>query len=347
MKTNGLLFALLMVWASTSFAQVDNGNGQFGTRIYSDFYWMAAHHDEDVEGNNGFWIRRVYFTYDHQINDTFSARFRLEGNSPGNFTDDEKITPVVKDLYLRWENDRHQVVGGISPTPTFALVEDIWGYRSIEKTPLDLLDFGSSRDFGIAARGQLDEEGKLSYNFMFGNGNSNNSEINIGKKTMLALSYQLNKNLLFEAYGDWNDNPGETDRVTLQGFVAWQSDNYNVGILYAHQNRANAAVSPGGVVGDLNLDLASVFANFIFSEQTGGFLRIDHAFDPVPGGEDIDYLPISSDAEATIVIGGLDFEIYSDIHLMPNVESVIYGEDAAGITPATDLVPRLTLYYEF
>lgn len=348
MKITGILCVLLMVRASTSFAQLNTGDkGKFSGLVYSDFYWMAAHHDNEVEGHNGFWIRRVYFTYDREISESFSARFRLEANSPGDFITEAKLSPVVKDLYLKWQNKRHQVWAGISSTPTWGLTEDVWGYRAVEKTPLDLLNFGSSRDFGIAARGQLDRQGKLNYHFMFGNGSGNESEINTGKKIMLALSYAATDHLVFEIYGDWNDNTGDTDWLTLQGFAAWQSDNFNVGILYAHQNRSNAFDPIVAGFDGLNLDLVSIFTNFKLSETTGGFLRVDHTFDPIPGVNDNDYIPISGGAEITILIGGFDFNLNPGIHLIPNIETVIYGENPTGITPDTDFIPRLTLFYNF
>lgn len=33
---------------------------------------------------------------------------------------------------------RHKFTFGVSPTPTFDLTEDLWGYRYLEKSTLDL-----------------------------------------------------------------------------------------------------------------------------------------------------------------------------------------------------------------
>lgn len=345
MKKPALLGALLLVWASGTFAQSNietNTNGDFSGRVYSDYYWIAKSHNNDIEGEHGIWIRRVYFTYDRQISNAISARFRLEGSSPGDFVTSAKITPVVKDLYLRWENNQHQVDVGITSTPTFALVEDVWGYRSVEKSPLDLLDFASSRDLGISATGTLDDQQRLNYHVMFGNGQSNKSEINRGKKFMLSLGYELTDNLVVEAYADFNDLTGNKSWYTLQGFAAYRSDLANVGVLYAHQVRNNHF--PGT---DLNLDLLSLFSNFAISENTKGFLRVDHTFDPIPGVNSNDYFPISNLADATIVIAGVDFDLGHNINLIPNIEAATYQEQQSGIKPGNDVIPRLTLYYRF
>jgi len=350
MKKTVSVCLILMVWVfasfSTSSAQSDDGSdiGDISGLVFSDFYWMASHHNDNVEGNNGFWIRRVYLTYDRELSDAFSTRFRLEGSSSGDFFTDPKITPVVKDLYLKWENDRHEILAGISSTPTWGLVEDVWGYRSVEKTPLDLVDFGSSRDFGISVKGQLNDTGDLNYHFMFGNGNSNRAEDNFGKKAMLAVSYALTEEVVVELYGDWNDNQDNTDWLTFQTFIAYRTDALNAGLLYAHQKRNNAALLPGN---DLNLDLVSVFARYALDENIVGFFRLDHAFDPIPGVDDSDYLPISGLTEPTILIAGIDYSIESNVHLMPNLEAVFYANDDLGFNPGTDLIPRLTLYYRF
>jgi hypothetical protein len=51
--------------------------------VYGDYYYVAANHRDELDGQNGFWLRRVYFTYDHTLSKAFSLRFRLELNSKG------------------------------------------------------------------------------------------------------------------------------------------------------------------------------------------------------------------------------------------------------------------------
>lgn len=344
MKRSALLcLALLFISTSSAWAQVKVGDrGKLSGLVFGDYYWMAQNHNAELEGNNGFWIRRIYLTYDHQISEAFSGRVRLEMDSEGDFVTDSKLEPSVKDAYLKWSNEEHAIIAGISSTPTLGLAEDIWGYRSIEKSPLDLYDFASSRDFGIAFKGNLDEADRLNYHFMFANGNSNSTELNKGKKFMLSLSYDLTDHLVIQGYGDWNDNPGSTDTYTMQGVMGYMSDNLSVGGLYAHQIRENATID-----GDLELDLISVFANARLSQQLKIFSRVDHMFDPNPSGPGNDYLPISDQAESTFIAAGVDVGLHEQVHLMPNIEAVVYGENEEGVQPDTDLIPRLTLFFTF
>ena len=344
MKKLALLGVVVLLCAGTATSQ---DKGELSGLIFSDYYWMASNHNEDLENSNGFWIRRIYLTYDRDLNDSFSARVRLEMSSEGDFLTSAKLDPVVKDAYLEWESENHAIIAGISGTPTFNISEDVWGYRSVEKAPLDLHDFGSSRDFGIAAEGTLGSNGNLQYNLMFGNGNSNGgSDVNKGKKWMLSLAYNLTENFIIEAYGDWNDQAGDTDSYTLKGFAGYESDSFNAGFVYAHQKRENF-FSETEQMADLELDIISAFTNFSISEKATGLLRVDHMFEPNPDMVDNDYLPFNVEAESTLIIAGIDFTVDENVHLIPNVETIIYGENASGETPTTDVLPRLTLFFSF
>lgn len=339
------LICSILVLLCTNFALAQVNVGESGTikgTVFGDFYWIPLNHNSELEGNNGFWFRRIYFTYERQLSDSFSSRFRLDMSSEGDFFTSSKLNPTVKDAYLKWTDGTHAIYAGIASVPTWGLVEDVWGYRSVEKTPLDLQGFGSSRDFGIKLQGSLGDEGSIGYNFMVGNGNSNRNELNEGKKIMLALNYSLTEHWIVEGYGDFNGQPNNRNIYTAQGFLGYQSDELNFGALYAYQFRNKTLAA-----GDLNLNLASVFARMKMSERVNSFLRIDHMFNANPAGEGIDYIPFSDQAESTLFIAGADILLEEDIHLIPNIETIVYGENASGVSPDADLIPRLTLSYNF
>lgn len=342
----GYLCMILMTFeVNTVVGQVsDSDKGSFSGLVFSDYYWFAESHNPDLKGNNGFWFRRIYFTYDHEINNSFSSRLRLEMSSPGDFSSNEKMTPVVKDIFLKWEREAHQITAGISSTPIFGLLEEVWGYRSVEKAPQDLFGFGSSRDFGLSFKGQLGNNQRVGYHLFVGNGNSNKAELNQGKKIMLALSYDLTEHIVLQAYGDWDDRPGSSDWKTIQGFSGYRSEHFNLGASYTYQVRENI----NNTLGNSKLDLFSFFTNIKFTGNVKGFARADHLADPVLDGESISYLPMSSEAgSATFLVGGADVSLHENIHLIPNIETVLYGENEAGERPRSNIVPRLTLFYTF
>ena len=114
-----------------------------------DYYYFEENHLPAFEDQHGLWFRRMYFTFDYTFSPKLMTRFRLETNSNGKLQGGP-ITPFVKDAYLRWNAFGAQnLTLGIQPSLTFDYIENFWGLRHIEKTPLDLFRWDSSRDTGI------------------------------------------------------------------------------------------------------------------------------------------------------------------------------------------------------
>ncbi len=296
---------------------------------------------------NGFWIRRIYFTYDRVLSPQWAFRFRLEMNHPGGLNTYRNgfvsgaAVPYVKDAYLKWVYKGTEVYLGIAPTPTFVWIERLWGYRPVEKTPLDLHQWGSTRDMGIAIRGGLPGL-PIQFHVMVGNGKGVAGEENLGKKFMLALGYYPEFGPLVEVYADYDDLRGRrNDRWTLQLIVGYRWPHARVGLQWARQVRQR----PGRDF--LTLEMVSAFAAWDISPSKKLFLRLDRLFDPSPAGYRIAYLPFNPDNPALLILAGLDYRIIKNFHLMPNVESILYSEflGAAGLKP--DVIPRMTVYAAF
>ena len=139
-----------------------------GGLVFGDLYAVSNHHLPEAEDKVGFWIRRIYLTGDFNFSRQIFVRVRFEANQDGDFVSNS-FTGNIKDLFLRWTLGRHRLFFGLGPTPTFDLVEDLWGYRSLEKTPLDLQG-EPSRDWGIAVHGPLSQNRPINYRVMVGTG---------------------------------------------------------------------------------------------------------------------------------------------------------------------------------
>ncbi len=307
---------------------------------FGDLYYVAGHHDDEIDGRNGFWFRRIYLTFDHKLSEKLDARLRFEGTSPGDFTSSAKIAFIVKDGYIRWKGGDHSVYLGISSTPTWGVVEKEWGYRAVEKTPLDLQKLGSSRDFGVGAKGKLGSEGKLRYHVMLGNGASNKGETNNGKKVFASLGFYPSDSFIVEVYGDFESRPGDTDRTTYQAFATYKGGWGRLGLQAVRQQRD---------LGDgqsLELDVASAFAVFKLGDKANVLARYDRMFDPNPDGSGIAYLPFDDTAKSSLALVGVDIKVHESFSLIPNVEYVVY-DGANGQTPESDIVVRGTFFYRF
>lgn len=108
--------------------------------VFGDYYYVAGGPDKK---ENGFRIGRVYLTYDLKWNDRFSGRVRLEAKDAG-FGKSDKMVPFVKHAYLRYRKNGRGIYFGLFGTPTWAVPEELWGYRPVSKTIMDLHKLGTS-----------------------------------------------------------------------------------------------------------------------------------------------------------------------------------------------------------
>jgi hypothetical protein len=337
----GLALISLPAWA---------GGVDVSGMVFGDAYWFASIEDPALRDLNGFWFRRIYLGFDKTLDGSFDARLRFEADSPGPGSPGE-MEPFVKDAYLRWRaHPNHSLVFGLSPSPLLATAEELWGYRHVEKTPADLQRMGSSRDFGLALKGKLGAEGRVGYHAMAGNGQGTGNETDKGKNLQLALDVAAAEGVLLHGVAGWNDLPGETDWITLQGAAGWSRETFRAGALAVHQIRRNAA-GPGkgeGSSGDLDLTVLSIWGAVDVNRRARIFGRLDASLDANPAASSSDYLPLEKGARALVVIAGIDVSVAADVRVLPNVEIVRYSDpEGAGDAPDATVIPRVTLYYVF
>lgn len=347
-RVTGLLGALafLLVFAGGAFAadakpEAKKEPGKISGYMFGDYYFVSGHHDSSIEGQNGFWFRRIYFTYDQKVAEAFQTRFRLELNSPGDFKTSDTMKPFLKDAYLKYTQGRGSVVFGLSPSPTWEVVEPTWGYRAVEKTPLDLFKMGSSRDMGIAFVGHLDKDKTFAYHLMVGNGADTRSETNEGKKVYLSLGKKLTKQFMVELYADREDLPADAKNSLMQAFAAYSETAWRVGVLTATQKRERAGQP------DVNTSVTSVYGVSRLSNQWKIYARWDSVSKPIPDGDKISYFVMSKDAKPTLMLVGLDFAATPDVHILPSFTTVSYSDSPTGTNPGDDTIFKLTVFWNF
>jgi hypothetical protein len=316
--------------------------GRISGLVFGDYYYIAANHEPTYEKQSAFWIRRAYLTYDRDLGSAFSVRFRLELNSPSLQETSDRLRPFLKDAYLRWTRGTHAVFLGLSPSPTWELIEPFWGYRHIEKTPLDLHRFGDARDMGISFKGSFGDEKRFGYHAMAGTGTGSRSENDKGKKLMLSLYAKPIGRLTLEAYADWDSHDGDKNVATLQGFAGYDDPRLRAGLQFTRQTRQQG---PGK--DDLALRILSGFVVGKLSPKWALVARADRMFDPDPGGSGIPYLPFDPTAKSTLFVLAVDHLPIPSVHLSPNLELVAYDAVAGRAKPKTDVVARVTVFWSF
>lgn len=88
-----LVAVVLIILPNTVQAQ-----GSIKGYMVGEYYSVLDHNNKDLKGMNGFWFRRIYFTFNNNLTDNISMRLRFEMNSEsfGSAT----LGAVVKDAYL-------------------------------------------------------------------------------------------------------------------------------------------------------------------------------------------------------------------------------------------------------
>ncbi len=312
------------------------GQGRISGLAFGDFYYIASHHNQALRDQNGFWFRRIYFTYDRDLGEKFATRLRLEMNHPGNFTAGDAI-PFVKDAYLQWDfHAQHRFYLGILPAPMFDLIEAIWGYRSIEKTPGDLFRLGSTREVGLSFQGSLLETGVVRYHVAFGNNEATRSEGYRGKKLALALQL-LPQPWAVEVYGDYGRLREGEQATTWHGLLGYRTPSLRLGAIYEAQE---VTIERGR---DYTLRYFSVFGSGQVAPRLYVFGRIDRMLEPNPRVGNNPYLPLATTSKATLWIGGVDIAMTPQVRFQPNVELVRYDEERLD----SDVFLRWTFFVTF
>ena len=161
-----------------------------------DNLWNGGKRDDTINNaHQGFTYRRMYLTTDATISENFKARFRLEANDK--HAGSKGPIPFVKDMWVDWNyTGNHSARVGVMPPPVFQLSEHVWGFRSLEKTILDVQGVNSSRDFGIRFDGPIPiRNGLARYAVMLANGDpplySNLSAL--GGRSEILVEHDKNK----------------------------------------------------------------------------------------------------------------------------------------------------------
>ncbi len=318
---------------------------KFSGLVFGDFYNFNADHVAKFDQQNGFWFRRLYFSYDQTLSPKVSMRWRLEMNSNGTMAGGS-LAPYVKDGWIRWNYyGRQMVMLGIQPTTSFDFIDTFWGLRHIEKTADDLYKLDSSRDFGVTLSGPINEAGTLKYSAQVANDSSSNAEVDKNKALRFEARYETNPGFVVEGYVGVFSRALGADRTTYQAFAGYQDKMGRVGFQYTYQQRKPASTAAAGTP-DTKLHVLSGFGVYHLKPgKVSIFARVDRFNDPTPDGAGIDYLPIDTKEAFTFATGGLEVYIIPNLRVSPNVEFVKYSNPVTGAKPKDDTVARVTFYW--
>ena len=131
MKQVIMALALLLVGGNASAEELPDWIKRTTLKglMFGDAYSVTANHDPAIEGENGFWFRRIYLTLESELSERWEMRLRMEMNSPGDFVSDDRIEPYIKDAYFKRKVGDNELILGLASSPTYELTETSWRYR--------------------------------------------------------------------------------------------------------------------------------------------------------------------------------------------------------------------------
>ncbi len=338
--------------------------GRFSSLVYADYFYNVTRDSSSgsfanaaLNGGNAFQafqFRRIYFTYDYDLAEEFTSRFRLEADQAA-LTTDGKIGVFVKDAFIRWKKifGTSDLYFGIQPTPAFEVSEGVWGYRSLEKTILDLRGIVGSRDFGVSLRGSMDQEGMVQYAVLVANGTGNKPESDKYKRYYGHLRLKPLAGTDVTLYADYHARPTVTNpygastpkakvnnsiltmalfagihpaeplRIGAEGFLQSTSNGFNTGTALATKKAMGF----------------SLFARWMASTDLEALVRFDY-FDPNTTSS------VKGDSR-NYVIAGIDWKVNKNVSVIPNLQLETYEKSAAGVSYESSLTARITLQWQF
>ncbi len=369
------LFLILTVFFIYGIHSMD-AQGKFSGYMFGDYYYNIKRDANIGSVSNvaspagatafqAFQIRRAYFTYDNDISEQFTTRFRLEVDQAANASNG-KIGSFVKDAYLKWKNifSGSDLIFGIQPPPAYEVSEAAWGYRSLEKTIMDLRGIVPSRDQGISLHGKLTNNGMLNYWVMFANSSANSPETDKYKRYYAHIHVKPSTNLQATLYFDYKGqaniadayNAGKTlDNAvsTYALFVGYaQPFQYSVGVEGFLSSTSNGLKD--GVAKSYSTKSAlgvSVFGSFNILPELAAILRYDR-YTPSKDDKGTDPTIVGASAAGSNVnrdymILGASYKVDKNVSIMPNILYETYTAPKESTAPDASLTARLTLYYIF
>jgi hypothetical protein len=380
MKKTLPIIATLVVLSSTAiFAQ-----GKFSGYMFGDYYYNVTR-DPNIGSSNiaspagttayqAFQLRRIYFTYDNDISEQFTTRFRLEADqgaatstaAQSDALTGGKIGVFVKDAYLKWKNifSGSDAIFGVQPTPAYDVSEAAWGYRSLEKTIMDLRGTVDSRDMGMSLKGKITGDGMLNYWLMLGNGaGTAKPETDKYKRYYAHVQIKPTTNLQATLYLDYKDMANilnsytkstvSNSAVTTALFLGYSEPfSYNIGVEAFLQSTSNALKDTVAKSYSSKSTMGfSVFGSFNIIPELAVVARYDN-FNPSTDDKGKDPVAVTAgvangNLSRDYVIIGLSWKVDKNVSIIPNILYETYETPKGGKAIDASITARLTLYYVF
>jgi len=317
-----------------------------------------------------FQFRRIYLGCSYQISPRFSSELLLAAENDfagGDLLANNNFSPFIKRANLQWKawKGTDIIFGQVStPDHTFSS-DEVWGYRSVEKTLTDIRHT-PGYDLGIEVRGHFSSSNdNYGYNIMVGNGQAAKPENDRFKWFYGDVFAKFfDKKLRIDLYSDYNRlnwTPGwHHARNMYKIITGYTLPKFTFG-MEAFINNISADVFAARSNGNKDTITSksraiSIYARGALVKNKIGFFARYDIFDPSINNNNsiyVSYAPQTTfydvNTRENFFTAGLDFTPDKNIHIMPNVWYNGYknsGPKSYGSANNDyDLVFRITIFW--
>lgn len=336
MKSKKLFGALAALGCGAGMAHADTAiteNTTVGGKVFLDLTSLDTKTGDTKVAPSGFGVdvTRFYLSATHTFDPIWSANITTDFNYSSSTGETQLF---IKKGYLQAKlSDAFFVRAGSADLPWIPFIEDLYGYRYVEKTLTDRTSFGTSADWGVHAGGKLGD-GLFGYAASVVNGNgyknpTRSQSPDFEARIAFVPVKGLTAGVGFRSGKLGNDIEGATTYHTasrVDATIAWVSDQFRLGGEYFTADNYNKTAITTNVAD--KADGYSVWGSFNFTPVISAFARYD-ADKP-----NKDTVPSKKD---TYYNAGVSFKARKNVDF-----SVAYKHDKVENSTAT-----LTQYDEF
>lgn len=329
--------------------------GKISGQVFFDHFYNVGFDSKTKSQDNivlkgpkdkhGFMVRRVYFTYDYSLTEKISGRFRLEADEFA-LASNGTISTFVKDAYLEWKDIflGSNLIVGIQPTIAYEISEMVYGFRSLDKTQLDLRGVIASRDVGVTLRGKVDDGGMFNYAVQYGNASGAKPEADVFKRFSGLVYVKPVSNVHLTLYAEqlWKD--AEKNAMLFSFSAGYlEKDNFGFGVeSYMQMNNKGYTPKDKADLSTRQQFGLSAYGHYYFMPELGITARYD-MFDP---NLDVDFKGDSRN----YIVGGIVWKAAKSLQIIPNIQmETLEKVEAEGgeIKFDNSMTARISLIYTY
>ena len=204
-------------------------------------------HSSDLSkgGINSFNMKRAYLTFNNNVSESISYKLTYD---MGNNNTGSAHTAFLKIAMVKWKTSLGDMMIGMQGMNMFKTMENTWGHRFIDKTPMDTYKYSASADLGIGLSRSF---GPISTTALITNGGGyKKAESDSHKKLSIHMVYgesKLNKKDGVNAGLSLSTEPYDKDSLNIENtnvmgiFTGYAGNGFRGGFEFDTRNREDVS----------------------------------------------------------------------------------------------------------